>query len=145
MTSNITIILTIFKSVIGVLGIFFLIIAAIASSSARKKRKLCTEKLEARIADVECSESFSVDGYRADSWYPVYEYMVNGITMKRRSSVGHARKNFREGQNVVIYVNPENPDEFYSPEEKEGLIPKIFIGLGILLILLCILIIFLGF
>lgn len=145
MESDITMILTLFKLIFGGLGILLIILSVVALSSTKKKRKACTKKIKACIVGVECLKTFSVDGYGADSWHPVYEYMVNGKSMRKRSSIGHAHKNYREGEKVYIYINPEKPDEIYSPEEKEGFIPKIFISIGILLLLLCVVIILLGF
>lgn len=144
MTSDVTMIFTLFKVIFGALGIFLVIIPGIVLSSIRKKRKLCTVKLKARIVDEECVETFSIDGYQADSWCFVYEFTINGMTMRKRSSTRHAHKKNQKGRDLVIYINPKNPNEFYSSEEKEELIPKVFIGIGILLIILCVVVMVLG-
>lgn len=94
--------------------------------------------------DEECVKTFSIDGYQADSWSFVYEFTINGMTMRKRSSTRHAHEKNRKGQDLVIYVNPKNPNEFYSLEENEELIPKVFIGIGILLIVLCVVVMVLG-
>ena len=40
------------------------------------------------------------------------------------------------GEKVSIFINPNNPEEFYCPGEKRMLLQKIFMGVGIGLIVL---------
>lgn len=122
------------------IGGIFLIIAIILFASAKKKRKNCTQIIRATVVDMERSDTISMDGMRMVSWYPVYEYRINGKVITKRSYIGSARQDFYPGQMVTLYVNPENVNEFYCPEEKTGMIRKIFGFVGALLIVLSIII-----
>ena len=66
------------------------------------------------------------------SWFPVYEYSVHGTVLRKRASVGTVRPEVSVGQKVNLYVNPNRPDEFYSPADKSAFVRKAFIGVGAL-------------
>ena len=50
--------------------------------------------------------------------------------------LGSAQQDLYIGQEVTIYVNPENVNEFYCPQEKTGKLRVIFLLIGILLIIM---------
>ena len=66
------------------------------------------------------------------SWFPVYEYSVHGTVLRKRASVGTVRPEVSVGQKVNLYVNPNRPDEFYSPADITAFVRKVFIGVGAL-------------
>lgn len=133
---NASIILLLIRLGFGIIGVIFIGIAIGVSASGRKKRRVCTQLVRGHIVDVERSDNISMDGLRTVSWYPVYEYEANGHTIRKRSHMGSAHQDFYVGQKVNLYINPENCNEFYCPDEKTGLLVKIFGGIGILLFVL---------
>lgn len=60
------------------------------------------------------------DEVKMMSWFPVYEYSVHGTVLRKRASVGTVRPEVSVGQKVNLYVNPNHPDEFYSPADKSA-------------------------
>lgn len=122
----------------GVVGISLIGAGITLQYSIRKKKSICTLPVQAMIADLERSDNISMEGIRTVSWFPVYEYQLNGHIIRKRSNMGHSEQTFFKGQTVTIYVNPENENEFYCPAEKSGKIQMIFSLLGSLLLVLTI-------
>ena len=52
------------------------------------------------------------------SWFPVYEYMIDGVKQRVQARVGTAKPEVNVGQAVEIFVNSDRIDEFYCPTEK---------------------------
>jgi hypothetical protein len=78
------------------------------------------------------------------SWYPIYEYSIDGIKIRKRSRIGNATELFYIGQKISMYVNPKNVNEFYCPEEKTILVVKVFAVIGVLLLLYLVVLLVLG-
>ena len=130
------IILLIIAFIMGAVGIIFTGTALGLGISAKRKREICTQPVQAVIADLERSDNISMEGIRTVSWFPVYEYVVREKRIRKRSHLGSAQQDFYIGQEVTIYVNPENANEFYCPQEKTGKLRVIFLLIGILLIIM---------
>lgn len=116
------------------IGIIFIVIAIGMTVSQKHKRKACTQPVSARVADMERSESYSGDGYRTVTWFPVYEYYAEGNLIRKRSPYGSSRQNVYTGQSVKLYINPDNVNEFYCEQDKSGLICGIFGAVGAVLL-----------
>lgn len=123
-----------FPGVFLFLGVVFLLLGIGMKISWNRKERVCTQPCNATIVDVQREVSRSADDSYMESWYPVYEYYANGTTIQRRSSVGRRKNDFIIGSRVTLYLNPEKPREYFCPEEKTGLILRIFIGVGCLLL-----------
>lgn len=130
------IILLIIAFIMGAVGIIFTATALGLGIFAKRKREICTQPVQAVIADLERSDNISMEGIRTVSWFPVYEYFIRGKRIRKRSHLGSAQQDFYIGQEVTIYVNPENANEFYCPQEKTGKLRVIFLLIGILLIIM---------
>lgn len=61
-----------------------------------------------------------------------FKSSVHGTVLRKRASVGTVRPEVSVGQKVNLYVNPNHPDEFYSPADKSAFVRKVFIGVGAL-------------
>ena len=81
-------------------------------------------------------------GHRTvESYTPVFEYIVNGVSVESPSNVGSTNKNeYKVGDTAEILFNPSKPREFVikGKSEKSGK------GFGFVMILLGILMIVLG-
>ena len=122
------------------MGIIFLCIGIGLYFSNKRKFSVCTQPVTASVIDIqkETINNSSSTEYEAKiaSWFPVYEYVINGITFKKKAFVGTAKPEVTVGEQVSIFINPNNPEEFYCPHEKRILLQKIFMGVGIELIVL---------
>ena len=70
------IILLIIAFIMGAVGIVFTGTALGLGISAKRKREICTQPVQAVIADLERSDNISMEGIRTVSWFPVYEYFI---------------------------------------------------------------------
>lgn len=59
-------------------------------------------------------------------------YLLDEPEVSLSPSVGTVRPEVSVGQKVNLYVNPNHPDEFYSPADKSAFVRKVFIGVGAL-------------
>lgn len=123
----------------GFIGLVFLCIAFGLIITGKKKRTVCTQMVPAVIVDVERMDSTSTDGTSMVSWFPVYEYWYGGNRIRKRARIGSARQDFYVGQRVELYLNPQNPNEFYCPVEKNKLVEAVFLGVGCLLLIIAVL------
>ena len=67
-----------------------------ACKRTEKKRSVCTRPVTAIVVDLQRErvgvDDFSVSGEAVmKSWFPVYEYMIDGVKQKVRARVGTAK------------------------------------------------------
>ena len=89
---------------VGVWGIINLITA----------KKKCTEYVDAFVVDFE--KELDNDGNY--SYYPIFEYRYEGKEYLKRSNFYSLFLNFRKGERVGLYIDPDTPEKFYCPKEK---------------------------
>lgn len=132
---EITTLMLLFVLVWGIIGITFFCIGIGLYARGRKKRSTCTRPVTATVVDLRRErvgvDDFSVSGEAAlKSWFPVYEYTIDGVRQRVQARVGTAKPEVNVGQAVELFVNPDRTDEFYCPTEKISTIQKVFIGVG---------------
>ena len=105
--------------VIGVSCLFW-IIAAILFVCAKgvdrrisESKKDCVEKTTATVVDMEEVYKRNVDTYNY-TWYPAYEFYVNGERVVQKSVIGTGKNSVQTGQQTILYYNPENPHMIYA-------------------------------
>lgn len=86
-----------------------------------KKKGACTETVQAAVVDdiIEHSDRKVDDGMRtvADYHYPVYQFIYKGEEYTIKSSVGTDPARYEIGDELDLYINPSNPNEFYDPSD----------------------------
>ena len=110
-------------------GIVFFVAARLTKKFREQTAKRCTVKTWAKIIDTEERTGTDSDGHTVHYIYGIYEYSVpRKGTIKSRSNVSTYAVKKNVGSQVKIYYNPNNPYEFFSPDEDKMLdiIPKIF-------------------
>lgn len=133
---EITTLMLLFIVIWGIIGIAFFCIGIGMHARGQRKRSICTRLVTAIVVDLQRErvgvDDFSVSGEAVmKSWFPVYEYMIDGVKQKVRARVGTAKPEVNVGQAVELYVNPDRIDEFYCPTEKISCIQKVFTGVGV--------------
>lgn len=108
----------IFGSVILVLvgiGLFFLSSYMTKRDAAVRAR--CTQQVQATVVSFERSESDKSDSSK-NAVTPVFEYEYNGqsYTSKTGSYSSTYKDKFTVGQQYFVYVDPNDPQEFYSED-----------------------------
>lgn len=92
-------------------GIIFIIagIAVINQGNVLKNR--CTEETIGTVVEVICE----LDSNTTDSsytYYPVIEYQVGDRTISQKSRSGQYPPKYKVGEQVEIYYNPNNVEEY---------------------------------
>ena len=116
---------------IAIGGIFIIV-------SRQIKKSHCIELTKGKIIDIvrQKNREIATAGTReidrnvTTSFYPVYEYTVNGNTYVKRSSSGSSTPTFFIGQEVDIHYNPENANEYYANQN----IAPIITGTGLTIV-----------
>ena len=118
------------------LGIVFLGIGSGLARNRSKKQRLCTQTVSAVIVDVIQESTYSsMDHSRSETWYPVYEYTAGSEKLTVRSHVGGLKSAYRIGQKTVLQINPDDPKQFYDPNDEMRLMTIVFCVVGCLLFL----------
>lgn len=137
--SNTLMFVLIFSGIFGLLGFTFSVIGICILRNRKKKEKNCTSKIYGKVKDVIRHQSYSSDGGYNSSWHPVYEYNVGELKFIKESLYGSSQSKFAIGQDIEIYCNPENYNEYYVPEENlPNIIGKTFTIIGIVMIIIAI-------
>ena len=124
------------------LGVIFSLFGLFLHLKIKKNQRNCITKIPAVVADV-MYDSVSGTWHTGDavgtfSYFPVYEYAINGKIFRKRAFVGTAKPEVQKGDRLFLLINPDNPDEYFCPSEKFKQIKIIFLGIGIGLISLAI-------
>lgn len=113
--------------------IVFWIAALIYYFVYHKKTRNCTVKVKACITDmevrtdpIEISTGDSANYIVNDAHYPTYEYEYNGQKYSSKSSLfpSWSNKDLNIGSYEDVYINPDNPNEFFSASIKKLVIFK---------------------
>jgi hypothetical protein len=123
--------------ILFLVGGIFMCVSVEMRSSNEKKKQSCKELTRAVVVDMKQESSTSnIDSVATFSWYPIYEYTVNGQTIRKKSYFGQSKQIFYPGQEIELYYNPNDYNEFYVPKEKaEGFVNIFKIIGGVLLVL----------
>lgn len=105
------------------MGLIFLCIGIGLYFASKRKYSVCTQIVIATVIDIqkETINNSSSTEYEAKiaSWFPIYEYVTNGITFRKKAFVGTAKPEVTVGEKVSIFINPNNPAEFFVPVKNE--------------------------
>ena len=99
-----------------------------------ESKKDCVEKTTATVVDVEEVYKRNVDTYNY-TWYPVYEFYVNGERIVQKSVIGTGKNSVQTGKQTILYYNPENPHMIYVPAENQMSVSTILKIVGIVFVI----------
>lgn len=105
----------------------FLIIGVVMLNMEGKNKKQCTEAVSATVVRFE-----RVGSLKTAPSYPVFGFEYNNETyeIKNNSSTNYTRR-LRVGDNITIYINPDNPAQLYLSEDSSGMFfAWFFIGIA---------------
>lgn len=89
------------------MGLIFLCIGIGLYFANKRKYFVCTQAVIATIIDIqkETINNSSSTEYEAKiaSWFPIYEYVINGITIRKKAFVGTAKPEVTVGEKVSIF------------------------------------------
>ena len=129
----------IFSGIWGLIGIIFSIIGIVMLKNRKNKEIKCTSKVYGKVKDIVRHQSYDSDGGYSYSWHPVFEYNIGELKFIKESSYGSSQSKYAIGQNVEIFYNPEDYNEYYVAGDT---LPKtlgtIFTVVGIIAIIISI-------
>jgi hypothetical protein len=135
----------IFSGIWALLGIIFLIIGIVMIENRKKKEIRCTLKTYGKVKDIVRRQSYDSDGNYSHSWNPVFEYKIGELTFIKESNYGSSQSKYAIGQDVEVYYNPEDYNDYYITDEMLPVtIGTIFTVVGIVAIIISIFIIILS-
>lgn len=102
-----------FSGIWAFFGIIFCMIGVIMLNNRKKKEAKCTLMTYGKVTDIVRHRSYDSDGGYSSSWHPVFEYNIEGIKYIKESPYGSSKPKYAIGQDVKIFYNPENNDEYY--------------------------------
>ena len=103
----------IFSGIWGLIGIIFSIIGIVMLKNRKSKEINCTSKVYGKVKDIVRHQSYDSHGGYSYSWRPVFEYNIGELKFIKESSYGSSQSKYAIGQNVEIYYNPEDYNEYY--------------------------------
>ena len=122
----------------GVVGIIALLGSA-ETIAAYKHQKKCTLKLRGKC--VALIPKDWVGDVQNAPYTPSYEIKFNGKPVIVTRAVGHHYGQIQIGQEYDLYVDPDNPQNFYNPDDNQQQkdrikLAKLFLVIIVLLIII---------
>ncbi|MCH5316255.1 MAG: DUF3592 domain-containing protein [Eubacterium sp.] len=108
-----------------VVGVVFIIAGIIVMIQGNISEQRCTEKTTGTVVELVIEKSTTSNHRTSYIYFPVIEYQVGDRTISKKSNSGQNPPKYKVGQQVEIYYNPNNVEEYYIKGESA---PK-FIGI----------------
>ena len=94
--------------IIGI-GVIFIIVGIVAINQGNGLKKRCTEKTIGTVVEI---ISRVQSDYTRPTYIPVIEYQAGDITVSQTSNSGEYPSKYEVGDQVEIYYNPDNVQEY---------------------------------
>lgn len=118
-------------------GIIFVCIAYFSFKSYKHRTEVCVEPITATVTFIEARETEDSDGNRSVNYFPEFTFTKDGESYSKMYNHGQSHSPYHLGDNVTLYINPDNYDEYLVAGDSS---PKftfiIFGGIGLVLILI---------
>ncbi|NLT08739.1 MAG: DUF3592 domain-containing protein [Ruminococcus sp.] len=106
----------------------FVIVALVMYLGDKKREKICTEKLTAVVCENRPRKSSDSDSV---TYQPIFEYVYNDHKYITGSKTASSPAEFSVGEEVELYIDPDDPTTIYVPSEKTSFwICCLFGGIG---------------
>lgn len=127
----------IFSGIWILVGIIFFIIGIAMLKNRKRKEINCTSKTYGKVTDIVRHQSYDSNGGYNSSWHPVFEYNIGELKFIKESLYGGSQSKYAIGQDIEVYYNPEDYNDFYiSDETLPKTIGTIFTIIGIVAIII---------
>ena len=94
-------------------GIVFIFAGIVAMNQGNSLEKRCTQETIGKVVEVICERSYnSNENEFTYTYYPVIEYQVGDRTISQKSRSGQYPPKYTVGEQVEIYYNPNNVEEY---------------------------------
>ena len=96
-------------------GIVIVLLGFLSIRKGSQKKNRCTASASAVIVEVQAEkdEAGSENTHKKYTYTPIYEFVVNGNTIRKNGGIySHNKKDFNVGDTVAVKYNPDKPEEF---------------------------------
>ena len=122
------------------LGGFFLLGGIYLRNEWKENKKKCTIKKYGKIINIVRHDRNNSSNRRTISWHIVFEFNAGDRKFIRESPYGCTKSKFSVGQEIEVYFDSENYNEYYIVgDDRKKEIGTVFIVLGISIIIIAIL------
>ena len=104
-------------------GIVIVLLGFLSIRKGSQKKNRCTASASAVIVEVQAEkdEAGSENTHKKFTYTPIYEFVVNGNTIRKNGGVySHNKKQFKVGDTATVKYNPNKPDEFLINGKSSG-------------------------
>lgn len=109
-------------------GLVIVLIGFLFFKKHKDLKRVCTMQTTGKVIDMRREEKVSTetdsDGHTRKTtsinYFPKFQYLVDGKTFEKESTVGTNRPRFTKGQDINVMFNPSNSEQFYVVEDKEA-------------------------
>lgn len=117
------------------IGLIFLAVGIGFAIHENNLKNKCTLEVSAVVSDILSKESRHEDddGYTTYTtvYSPVYTYYVDGEIYTSHNDTYSSNYNYRRGQTVQLFCDPDDPETFYAPEDSTStILTVVFCGIG---------------
>ena len=118
----------IFTSMLFLLvGIIFIVAGIIVMKQGDSLKQRCSEEAIGTVVEVICESDYSTtENTYTYTYYPVIEYQVGDRMLSQKSRSGQDPPKYKVGDQVEIYYNPNNVEEYFIKGDST---PK-YLGIG---------------
>lgn len=110
-------------------GLFFIAFGLYLIRSDKEKEARCTEQVTGIVAEMQ--ERYGNSG---TLYAPVFEYSFDGMDFRQESGIATSPPEFSAGEEVIIMVNPDAPDDYFVAGHKaSSTMAMAFIIIGIVI------------
>lgn len=102
-----------FSGIWSLVGIIFFIVGIVMLNKTKKKELNCTSKTYGKVTDIVRHQSYDRHGRYSSSWHPVFEYNIGELKFIKESPYGSSESKYAIGQNLEVYYNPKDYNEYY--------------------------------
>ena len=128
------------------IGLIFILVSFFINRFVSKKENNCTKCVEGKIVDIKKEfDRIDPDSMRHLRYRNCYQYTYNNEIFNVESKFLTNHQKYKIGQTIKLYINPNNPEEFYSKENNYNLLIYIFSIVGILLLIVGLILIVMSF
>ena len=98
-------------------GIIFVVAGIVVMIQGDSLKQRCTEETIGTVVEVICETSYSAENELTYTYYPVIEYQVGERAITQKSSSGQYPPKYKVGQQVEIYYNPNDVEEYIIKDD----------------------------
>lgn len=102
--------------VLSVTGLCFLFLPGWLE---KRRERRCTYGVYAEIVHMKLEDTLRRGGKAEDTYWATFRYAVNGMGHTARYGREIKGKGRKPGDTVLIYVDPEKPEDIYIPGESD--------------------------